>query len=1109
MLTKESLNRSDDKPNEPAGAVLVSPGWHISAKHLQKKVQQQLKLPSLPLPSVARPCFSKVLEGHALAKLDEHPTLPISIVSGELVFQVTDFTLPGPIAFAWRRVYRSSLLSGTGHGPGWVTPLSERLHISAGTVILTTSSGRLIEFKNPTIGSSCQHRQEKMLLTRQAEHSYLLSTIGCDDFRLFRADGVSDYLPLVEFRDGFNNSISVDYKRGQVQKLVSSWGRSIHFEHTDSGQIKSIHSHDLVSDTNPQGLLAHYGYSEAGALVEATDFSRSGECYAYEAGFLVSRDTQVGQSWHYSIESDSVPARYFQAECAQTGEIYQLKWRYKQLKTELRRGCDALWTYQLDNQGQIRQVSLPDGSVIRRLFDSYGNLCCESNGEGQAFYFRYNRSGQVTRMTDSLNRTTRIRYDDKGRPNLITDALNNHWQRRYGSAGELLEVRSPKASVWQFSYSAKGQLECVLDPEEAKTQFQWDSQFNLTQLIDAENNSTRFEYDHWQRLERVLDACGMEQSFTYDARGLLAQITQADLPVIKLQYSQVGLVTELAKGEQHRAQYHYQHGLLVALEDSRCGHAEFKYDKQLRLIEALNSTGLRFSTSYHPCGYVAEQNDFYGRHYRFEYNKAGQLIEYRDPEVITSLDRDQAGQLTRASNNSGDACDYHYDPIGRIIAANNREALIRYQYDSEGQLLSEHVDDQEFGSHSFEHQYDVCGRRIKTITDEIFLQYHYSPAGRFFGVDLNGETVLRRAYDACGRVLEQTQLELQSQFAYSDLGQLVAQSVIKTGVAEPIIERKYEYDVKGRLSVMDDKVFGPCQFSYNEQDKLIACDGTFAEQLSYNEQGLLNRVAESALSYSPFQLLEQLGDMSLKADKRGNLVFRSAGKTSPNSVTYNYTGWNQLSSIENGDFKTFYRYDALGRRLSKVVTHLKTKQKKKGSFRHNGQQLWSDIQLTPKGQRVQNYVLAPQNAELLAVVRDGELFAMHQDGRGYVCELTNAKAELVWKNQARLLGGVNRFHEKPQVSNPVRSAGLYTDSESGLNYVWQDGHHAYREPLSHTSLSAPIQTRLGPVSLWAAPSMELRQDAYEAVNLNDLRHLKDQNCAIAALLTDYLHFSKD
>ncbi len=183
----------------------------------------------------------------------------------------------------------------------------------------------------------------------------------------------------------------------------------------------------------------------------------------------------------------------------------------------------------------------------------------------------------------------------------------------------------------------------------------------------------------------------------------------------------------------------------------------------------------------------------------------------------------------------------------------------------------------------------------------------------------------------------------------------------------------------------------------------------------------------------------------MKYDGWGNLVSRRSGL---HEQHYEYDAENRLIRAEGngpeGRFTAHYHYDALGRRTRKTVTT------QRGITETRF--LWQGFRLLQEQQhngQYQTYIYDPKEAySPLARVdhlRDdshGDILWFSTDLNGAPLDITDEQGQLRWSGHYGSFGEVTRqtagFHRLARQAalhhQPLRYAGQYADSETGLHY---------------------------------------------------------------------------
>jgi RHS repeat-associated protein len=152
--------------------------------------------------------------------------------------------------------------------------------------------------------------------------------------------------------------------------------------------------------------------------------------------------------------------------------------------------------------------------------------------------------------------------------------------------------------------------------------------------------------------------------------------------------------------------------------------------------------------------------------------------------------------------------------------------------------------------------------------------------------------------------------------------------------------------------------------------------------------------------------------ISYEYDKAGNLVQRA-------DTTFKWDSNNRLIESRKEDKTTEYKYDPLGRRISKETDGKIT------NFYWEGNKLISDTE--------RDYHYYPYSFEPLAMETKDKLYYYHNDINGAPLRLTDEAGNIVWNVHYDIFGKIDKI-SKNEIDNPIRMQGQYEDEETGLYY---------------------------------------------------------------------------
>ncbi|OSI07837.1 hypothetical protein BWD10_11950 [Neisseria zoodegmatis] len=343
-----------------------------------------------------------------------------------------------------------------------------------------------------------------------------------------------------------------------------------------------------------------------------------------------------------------------------------------------------------------------------------------------------------------------------------------------------------------------------------------------------------------------------------------------------------------------------------------------------------------------------------------------------------------------------------------------------------------------------EYRYDILGNRTQTIlpTGET-LNYLYYGSGHLHHINLDGDTITDIERDDLHRPVSRSAGKLHTRLISDPLGrlkeQLVQLEATNGKATEPkgLIKRRYHYDTNGNLVQTEDQHHGNKDYAYDPLGRITrAGDERFAFDPAHNISGDGVKVAGNRLT--------DYNGIRYVYDPLGNLSERHNDATGE-SQYYRYDADNQLTEarIEQEGRPSehwHYRYDALGRRVSKQNAHNQTETR----FLWEGSRLLQEY----GDKATYTYVYTEQGSyEPLAQIvqtanRDGsktdrQILYYHNDQIGIPRELTDAEGNIVWRGEYSGWGKLNNAEGanlKEDVHQPFRLQNQYADKETGLHY---------------------------------------------------------------------------
>nr|WTB36112.1 DNRLRE domain-containing protein [Streptomyces sp. NBC_00830] len=406
---------------------------------------------------------------------------------------------------------------------------------------------------------------------------------------------------------------------------------------------------------------------------------------------------------------------------------------------------DYTTTYEYNAYGQQTKAIDANGNPTSNTdFEPSGYPQTITDAESHATKFVYDERGQVTSVTDALNKTTTQTYDTFGRP-LVSkvpkdqaagvyisapapeyDANDNVTKSTspvgavatavYDPADQVKESTGPDNNITgrrtSYTYDKVGNLRTTTEPKGVATTAdatdyvttnQYDAIYQLTSVVDATGDKLSYEYDNVGNLTTVVDpkknATADTTDFTaktaYDLNHRVVKGTDAAGKYITTVYDKDSLILAATDKERIKTEVVFdERGMPVEKKEPYEGttvrSTKFEYDQVGNRTKVITPRGVNTSNT----------EDFT---LRTEYDKLNRAVKqyqpydpadsrYNSPNVYTQTVFDAVGQVSKVSAppSSGESVrndtDYTYFDNGWArTSADVWDIRTSYEYDDAGQ----------------------------------------------------------------------------------------------------------------------------------------------------------------------------------------------------------------------------------------------------------------------------------------------------------------------------------------------------------------------------------------------------------------------------------------
>lgn len=989
---------------------------------------------------------------------------PVDVMTGEVIADAVDFTLPGPITLRFERNYYSRCRREGPLGAAWHHPLDAAVEVSDHRVTVRLADGRERWHDPIAVGESSWDAVERFTLTRTATGYVTTDAAGLRrQFEPVTGDVARHALVRISDRAGHALTLRHDGD-GRLARVVDSAGRHLRFEHDARGRLLAVRVRRGPRDDAAWDDLARYAYDDEGRLAAAIDPRGQRRSYAYRRGVLVRETNRNGLSFHFEYDWDD-PDGW----CVRTwgdGGIYDHKILYDKHRhtTVVEDSLGGRTQYYGDASGLVLRTVDALGGEHRYTWSEDCQKLAEVDPVGARTTWAYDARGNRTLQRDAFGAETRWAYDDRDLPVEMTDAAGQVWRRAYDDLGRMIESVDPLGARYRYHYDDAGEVSAVEDPIGRVRRWSRDGRGGVDET-DWEGHTARRVYDDLGRLVEARDPLGAVTAVAWDACGRPAALTRPDGSVKRMEYDGEGNLTRVVDADERVTRFAYA-GLnkLVERVDPAGAVVRCEYDAEENLVAVVNERGERHRFARDLEGRVVRETGFDGRERSTRYDPAGRAVEVRDHRGrATKIERDLAGRVTRRTYPDRRASRFAYDVEGRLAEAVSDDGAVRFARDAWGRVVREETD-----GFVVERRYDAVGNAVSRATSlghEV--AWHRDGNGRLAGVTLGRDPAwmrfdpaslavaapLRAPWtmeidrDARGVETERRMPgAVVSQWRHDAVGRPVEHRVARRG--DEMLTRGYQWRGADQLAAMIDAAEGPTRYEHDPRGNLVAARGAHgAQHRAVDEVGNVFRdPLRGDRVYGAGGVLERSSEARHVHDVEGRLVER----VTPDGARWRYT-WDaqhQLRAVTRPDgVEVTYGYDALGRRVRKTVDGQSTR------WVWDGESLVHEL---PDGRDAVTWVTEPGRFSPLAKLEGAQRYGVVSDFQGAPTALFDESGELAWRGRLDVYGAAET--SVARTACPWRWPGQYADDETGLSY----NRFRYYDPAAGRYISQdPIGLRGG------------------------------------------------
>lgn len=769
---------------------------------------------------------------------------------------------------------------------------------------------------------------------------------------------------LKEVTDQTGRKVLISYENNYISSVSMPENVMLCYEYAANGKIvEVINSQKVVSVQNeydnkfrvikqkfPDGAEMSFEYDDEQNLVIQTERNGSRTVFIHDDKY---RNTEI----RYSDGSKEKFVYNERSQCVsktnRNGSVTRMAYDHRGNLTQIIDSGRRKANMTYDSHNRLLALRINGKIRIKNSYDHKGNLICSENALGnrneicydafgrkiqeiinkkETSNYTYDEKGNVATITGAFGKQASYVYDDLNRVIVSSDANGNEERYSYDSCNRIVEIMNAEGNRRRYTYNTNGKpikvvdydgfevhmvydtsgrLAGETDKEGNQTTYTYDKMWNVASVTEANDGHTQYKYDFNNRMNKIVLSQGGEIEFSYDFAGNRTEMKDPEGNITKYEYNSENMPVKVTEANGAVTRYEYDlDGNLIHIYDALDNVISITYDEMGNKTSYTDENGYTTKIEYLSDGKVKRMIHPNGGMTVYEYDEMGRLHSYKEPDGMgEEYTYDANGNLLSKKNPAGEKISYEYDCMNRVVKTVNPMGGERsYTYDAVGNITS-----------------------VRDENDRITF-YEYSPNGNLIKVTSADQTETLYEYDVVGNV----------------------KNILRKG-EKSVQETEFEWDLSGNVKKIKNPLGDVEEYIYNKCGLLIKKIDQEGYETSYHYDsvGKIDKISyadnrEARFSYNLLKQLEVIHDWSgitnIKVDKKGmplsitdphgdtvQYEWGSMGEKRKiiypdgEQASYEYNAANQLIKMCSGDEATEYRYDKMGRFISRRMPNgLKT-----------------------------------------------------------------------------------------------------------------------------------------------------------------------------------------
>ena len=612
------------------------------------------------------------------------------------------------------------------------------------------------------------------------------------------------------------------------------------------------------------------------------------------------------------------------------------------------------------SNGRFSGLSDPAGRTVRAATDTNGRVTSLSfvtdKGEERLVSYTYDGSGNMTGITDAMDKTTEMsysghlmtektdrngdtyywEYDSKGRCvhtygndgmmegrieyhpsegyNLVTDSTGGTTTYRYTPDQLVTAEIDPLGNETRHSYTDFMEPYRTIDPEGGVTGYSYDNDGNLTGVTYPDGSGEMYIYDDKGRLGIHVDREGNKTVRLYDMERphLVSRFIDRDGGVTEFTYDSHGQPVGVGKGDR-RSDLSYDGSLnLVSWHEDGRLLGGWKHDARGRLIERSSPGSRTEFYVYDALDRLRRIDARDGNVIHLGYDSYDSITEARDARRHVRMGYNSVGSMTWREE-AGNRVSFRYDGMDRLReVVNEAGAGYVFRRDLAGNISSE----KDYGGIERIYHRDGCGRVTRIERPEgRSTAYTYDTMGRVLTAEYHDGTKEEYGYDRNGLMATADNGEARMVFERDPMGRVTKETMGLPGGDKfmGVMSVESEYNAYGERTRVGSSLGADTELSYDR----LGLVGGIKATVRKPEADEASAYGDSGGDIRPWE-------STIGRDDAGREVERFATGGIRITTDYNDMGLVRSRHVRSGNRHTGwrnYRWD-VGARLMSMRSNL-------------------------------------------------------------------------------------------------------------------------------------------------------------------------------------------